>query len=132
MTKLNTCKISVEEGCDIVMAVLKEHGGAAAIGEIKNWVRNNYPDFDMSGTKTSEWYRLRWCLQELKIGTTSDRVKVKTLLTSSSQPDGKWRIAEETALARPESMSLDIFLTERKAFLSETVYKWFKRYSSYA
>jgi hypothetical protein len=74
--------------------VLKEHGGAAAIGEIKNWVRNNYSDFDMSGTKTSEWYRLRWCLQELKIGVNSDRVKVKTLLTSSSQPDGKWRIAE--------------------------------------
>ena len=108
MTKLNTCKISVEEGCDIVMAVLKEHGGAAAIGEIKNWVRNNYSDFDMSGTKTSEWYRLRWCLQELKIGTTSDVVKVKTLLTSTSQSDGKWRIAQETG------------------------YKWFKRYSSYA
>ena len=121
----NTCKISVEEGCDIVMAAIKEHGGAADNGEIKNWVINNYPDFDMSTTKASEWKRLGWCLQELKIGTVSDRVKVKTLLASSSQPDGKWRIAEETALARPKSISLDIFL-------AETVYKWFKRYSSYA
>ena len=101
-------KLSVEEGCDIVMAAIKEHGGAAVIAEIKNWVINNYPDFDMSTTKASEWKRLNWCLQELKIGTTSNVVKVKTLLTSTSQPDGKWRIAEETA------------------------YKWFKRYSSYA
>lgn len=101
-------KLSVEEGCDIVMAAIKEQGGAAHISIIKSWVRNNYPDFDMSATKTSEWKRLNWCLQELKIGTTSNVVKVKTLLTSTSQSDGKWRIAQETG------------------------YKWFKRYSSYA
>ena len=135
MTNLKTettCQIDVFEGCDIVYAAIKDLGGAAWTADIRNWVRNNYPNFDMSNNHPSEWYRCTACLQELKIGTTSDVVKVKTLLTSSSQPDGKWRIAEETALARPESMSLDIFLTERKAFLSETVYKWFKRYSSYA
>ena len=120
-----TCQINTHEGCDIVYTAIKDLGGAAALKDIRNWVRNNYPNFDMSNNYPSEWYRCTACLQELKIGTTANAVKVKTLLASSSQPDGKWRIAEETALARPTDVSLDIFLTE-------TVYKWFKRYSSYA
>tara|TARA_R110002072_G_scaffold98262_1_gene216212 strand:+ start:607 stop:939 length:333 start_codon:yes stop_codon:yes gene_type:complete len=102
----NTCQIDVLEGCDIVYTAIKDLGGAAKTGEIRKWVRNNYPSFDMSGKYPSEWHRCNYCMQELKIGTTSNVVKVKTLLTSTSQPDGKWRIAEETG------------------------YKWFKRYSS--
>ena len=85
---MKTIMITNKEARNIMISALKAHGGAAVIGKLKKWVKNNYPGFNMSNND-SEWYRCRWALQELK----TDNFEL-LVYSSTTQSDGKWRIAE--------------------------------------